>query len=121
MGSVRGPAMRTVLVFSAVLSLSVSKYDFLQFAKQFGKQYASLEEFTRRQEIFLEKYQKMVEHNMRYTRGEESWSMKLTKYFDLTTEEVDKALGLTAMPQYPLSGSISVSSSTVMNHTRMEG
>jgi len=100
---------QVALVFSALIVLAVSKYDFLQFTKEYGKEYASIEEFNTRQGIFERNYQAMVEHNLRYGAGKESWSQRVTRYYDLTQEETNKALGLTAMPEYPVSGRVSYS------------
>ena len=54
-----------------------------------------MEEFNTRQGIFEKNYQAMVEHNLRYDAGKESWSQRVTRYYDLTQEETNKALGLT--------------------------
>ena len=36
----------------------------------------------------------MVAHNQRYEAGEVSWWRKVTEHYDLTMEEIEKALGL---------------------------
>ena len=36
----------------------------------------------------------MVAHNLRYEAGEVTWWRKVTEHYDLTIEEIEKALGL---------------------------
>merc|ERR1711963_438179 len=71
-----------------------SEAEFLNFARTFNKKYATLDEFEMRQKIFVDRYESMIAHNQRYEAGEVSWWRKVTQHYDLTTEEMEKALGL---------------------------
>merc|ERR1739838_227921 len=72
---------------------------FLQFAKDFGKQYAGKRDYSMRRAIFMTNHQEMLEHNARFEAGEVSWARKVTQYYDLTYDEFASAVGL-GMPQY---------------------
>merc|ERR1712045_862070 len=87
--------MRSLSVLLAVVGVSLaSEANFLNFAKTHNKKYATTEEYEMRRQIFLERYESMVAHNQRYEAGEVSWWRKVTEHYDLTMEEIEKALGL---------------------------
>merc|ERR1719295_1336720 len=87
--------MRSLSVLLAVVGVSLaSEANFLNFAKTHNKKYATTEEYEMRRQIFLERYESMVAHNQRYEAGEVSWWRKVTQHYDLTDEEIEKALGL---------------------------
>ena len=95
---------RCLLILSALAGLTLANANdpFLQFAKNFGKQYPNTREWNTRREIFLTNYQDMVEHNARYETGEVSWTRKVTEFYDLTYDEfvVARGLGITAVVSY---------------------
>jgi len=93
--------MRCLLILSALAGLTLASANdpFLQFAKNFGKQYPNTREWSTRREIFLTNYQDMVEHNARYETGEVSWTRKVTEFYDLTYDEFVVARGL-GVPYY---------------------
>merc|ERR1719238_887019 len=87
--------MRSLSILLAVVGVSLaSEANFLNFAKTHNKKYATTEEYEMRRQIFLERYESMVAHNQRYEAGEVSWWRKVTEHYDLTMEEIEKALGL---------------------------
>merc|ERR1712126_384873 len=87
--------MRSLSIILAVVGVTLaSEAEFLNFAKTFNKKYASLEELQTRKNIFNQRYEAMVAHNQRYEAGEVSWWKKVTQHYDLTDEEIEKALGL---------------------------
>jgi len=87
------------LILSFLIGLTLANDAFLQFAKEFGKKYATRKEFSMRQEIFLKNYQEMLEHNALFEQGQVSWARKVTKFYDRTFEEFATEVGL-GMPQY---------------------
>jgi len=87
--------MRSLSIILAVVGVTLaSEAEFLNFAKTFNKKYATLEELQTRKNIFNQRYEAMVAHNQRYEAGEVSWWKKVTQHYDLTDEEIEKALGL---------------------------
>ena len=40
----------------------------------------------------------MLVHNQRYEAGEVTWWRKVTKHYDLTMEEIERDLGMGALP-----------------------
>jgi len=81
--------MRFLVLLSLLgAALAASEHQaFLGFAKDFGKSYKSLEDYTHRRAIFDYNYKKMVEHNKRYEAGQVSWWMKVHEDMDLSQEE----------------------------------
>merc|ERR1711971_1077319 len=87
--------MRVLSILLAVVGVSLAREsEFLKFAKTFNEKYASTEEYELRKQIFIERYEAMLEHNQRYEAGEVSWWKKVTKHYDLTMEEIEKDLGI---------------------------
>ena len=82
------------MILNVLIGLGLAADPFLNFAKEFGKNYANTKEFTMRREIFMKNYQDMIEHNARYEAREVSWSRKVTEFYDLTQEEFIIARGL---------------------------
>merc|ERR1712126_31294 len=75
-------SMRTFILLWALLELTVAKDPFLQFAKEHGKQYKSRAELLLRRSIFQANYDDMMAHNARFAAGEESWTRKVTPFYD---------------------------------------
>merc|ERR1719276_382358 len=91
--------MRVLSILLAVVGVSLaSETEFLKFAKTFSKKYASTDEYELRRQIFLERYESMLVHNQRYEAGEVTWWRKVTKHYDLTMEEIERDLGMGALP-----------------------
>eukprot|EP00092_Neocalanus_flemingeri_P021084 GFUD01022844.1.p1 GENE.GFUD01022844.1~~GFUD01022844.1.p1 ORF type:complete len:355 (-),score=80.29 GFUD01022844.1:30-1094(-) len=91
--------MRSLLILSALIGLTLANDAFLRFAKDFGKQYAGMRDYSMRRGIFMKNHQDMLQHNARYEAGEVTWTRKVTQYYDLTYDEFATAVGL-GMPQY---------------------
>merc|ERR1719431_762727 len=91
--------MRSLAIILAVVGVAlVSEGTFLNFARTFNKKYATTEEYNRRREIFVERYNDMVRHNQEYEEGKVSWFRKVTKHYDLTMEEIEVELNLGMLP-----------------------
>merc|ERR1711879_1016146 len=60
--------------------------------------YATTEEYNKRREIFVERYNDMLRHNQEYEEGKVSWWRKVTEHYDLTNEEIEAQLNLGMMP-----------------------
>ena len=84
--------MAVILAFVGVAL--ASEGTFLNFAKTFNKKYATTEEYNKRREIFVERYNDMLRHNQEYEEGKVSWWRKVTEHYDLTNEEIEAQLNL---------------------------
>lgn len=91
--------MRTLILLFGVLSVALAHDSFLQFSKEHGKQYKSKAELLLRRSIFQHNYDSMMAHNARYEAGEETWSRKVTPYYDWTQEEFTSAFA-SGLPKY---------------------
>jgi len=91
--------MRTSILICSLLGLTVARDPFLQFAKEHGKQYKSRAELTLRRSIFQANYDDMMAHNARFDAGEESWTRKVTPFYDHTYEEF-AAIMASGLPAY---------------------
>jgi len=90
--------MRTFLV-CALVGLSLASDPFIEFGQEQGRKYDSPAEFMARREVFQANYDSMLQHNARYEAGEESWSRKVTPYYDWTQEEWVAAFA-SGLPEY---------------------
>merc|ERR1739848_876967 len=69
--------MRFFLLASAVVAASLSSEDvFLNWAKEQGKQYHTRAEVTKRRDIFMKNYNRMVSHNKEFAAGRVSWDWR---------------------------------------------
>jgi len=92
-------SMRSLTIILAVLGVTLaSEANFLNFAKTHNKKYSSVEEYNKRREIFLARYNDMLRHNQEYEEGKVSWWRKVTKHYDLTMEEIEAELNLGSLP-----------------------
>jgi len=92
-------SMRSLVVILAFVGVALaSEGTFLNFAKTFNKKYATTEEYNKRREIFVERYNDMLRHNQEYEEGKVSWWRKVTEHYDLTNEEIEAQLNLGMMP-----------------------
>merc|ERR1712154_617538 len=83
--------MGSLAIILAVVGVALaSEGSFLNFA--------TTEEYNRRREIFVERYNDMVRHNQEYEEGKVSWFRKVTKHYDLTMEEIEVELNLGMLP-----------------------
>ncbi|XP_038835914.1 uncharacterized protein LOC120033578 isoform X2 [Salvelinus namaycush] len=71
--------------------------EFETWKVKYGKTYPSTEEEAKRKEIWLATRKMVTEHNKRAENGQESFTMAVNHFADLTTEEVPK--GLLPMPR----------------------
>jgi len=90
--------MRVFAVLS-ILGLAAASDPFLQFAREHGRNYKSGAEVQLRREIFNENYKSMMEHNARFEAGVETWTRKVTPFYDHTMEEV-AAMLTSGLPAY---------------------
>merc|ERR1712012_436867 len=90
--------MRAFAVLS-ILGLAAASDPFLQFAREHGRNYKSGAEVHLRREIFNENYKSMMEHNARFEAGVETWTRKVTPFYDHTMQEV-AAMLTSGLPAY---------------------
>merc|ERR1719281_1435822 len=91
--------MRSLAIILAFVGVALaSEGTFLNFAKTFNKKYATTEEYNKRREIFVERYNDMLRHNQEYEEGKVSWWRKVTEHYDLTMEEIEAELNLGSLP-----------------------
>merc|ERR1739848_693281 len=77
--------MRYFLLASAVVAASLASEDvFLNWAKEQGKQYHTRAEVTKRRDIFMKNYNRMVSHNKEFAAGRVSWARGINQWYDLT-------------------------------------
>jgi len=80
--------MRFLILFALFgFSLAGQTSPYYEFTKKFTKSYRSIDEYEMRREVFMNNYQKMLDHNKKYDAGEVSWWMKVHEDMDLTSEE----------------------------------
>jgi len=80
-------ALVGVAVGSFAPQVESSLEAFHNFRKSYGKVYDSIEELQLRRSIFLENYEKALEHNKKYEAGQVSWYKKVHSDMDLTPME----------------------------------
>merc|ERR1712168_946640 len=86
--------MRFFLLASAVVAASLASEDvFLNWAKEQGKQYHTRAEVTKRRDIFMKNYNRMVSHNKEFAAGRVSWARGINQWYDLTEEEWAAEMG----------------------------
>ena len=87
--------MRSLLILGALMGITLaSNTIFLTFTKIFNKKYATNEEFSKRQGIFMENYNKIVNHNHKRMLGKRSSTQAVNKDNDLTFEEWKASVGV---------------------------
>jgi len=93
------PNMR-LLIFACALAtgLGMTLDTFHNFNLEHSKTYKSTQEYELRRSIFMNNYNKMLEHNKRYEAGEVTWSQGVHPDMDLTEEEW-AAKRLTGLPK----------------------
>merc|ERR1719447_695799 len=79
--------MRLLAVLCLVGAALATETNFLEFTKNFNKNYRSVEEYNKRRETFLRNYNDMLAHNQLYEEGKVTWWKKITEWSDLTPEE----------------------------------
>ena len=86
---------RFFLLASAVVAACLASEDvFLNWAKEQGKQYHTRAEVTKRRDIFMKNYNRMVSHNKEFAAGRVSWARGINQWYDLTEEEWAAEMGL---------------------------
>jgi len=90
--------MRSFVALACIAVVAATSAEFSAFhnyAKNFGRSYADMEESSFRRSIFEKNHAKIVEHNKMYEAGQVSWFMKMYEDMDLTEEEfMNKRTGL---------------------------
>merc|ERR1719347_190214 len=86
--------MRLLAVLCLVGAALATETNFLEFTKNFNKNYRSVEEYNKRRETFLRNYNDMLAHNQLYEEGKVTWWKKITEWSDLTPEEFAEHMNL---------------------------
>ncbi len=76
--------------FLAILALAsaATATNFHEYRQVFKKDYANVNEMTRRHMIFESNLKKIDEHNAKFAKGEVSYSMGVNQFTDMTEEEL---------------------------------
>ncbi len=75
----------TILALASLTSAGLS--DFHEYMQTFNKNYASSKEMLHRRLTFEANLKKIAEHNVKYERGEVTFSMGINQFTDMTSEE----------------------------------
>nr|QOV03078.1 cathepsin L7 [Dysdercus peruvianus] len=87
-----------VLITATAANPLIKEDRWLEFKNKHGKSYGSDEEELSRKQIFYENLKKIQNHNRLHESGETTFTLKMNKFGDLTTEEFKKLVLGTKIP-----------------------